>query len=551
MRSWIGSLAVVALSAGCAHHAGQVPEPSQPAPLFAGLGHFHHAVATSSPDAQRYFDQGLTLAFAFNHAEAERSFRYAAKLDPDCAMCWWGVAFVLGPNINNPMDPAAAAPAWDALQKAQALAEKTTPQERGYIEALAARYAKSPPADRASLDQAFATAAGNLSRQYPGDFDAAAIYAEALMDLHPWDYYDRDGKPKRASTSTIVSTLESVLAKDPDHPWAIHLYIHATEASDHPERAEAFADKLGPMFPAAGHLVHMPGHTYMRVGRYHDAILANERATAADDSYVAQCHAQGVYPIGYVPHNHHFLWAAAGFAGNSEQALRSAANTESHVAHELLREPGVGPFLQMYEVQPLYAMVRFGKWQQILDTPAPPKDLAFPTALWHYARGRALTALGRLDDAGAELAVLTAIAASPELAKVGNVGFNAGTSILQVAIETLSGELEARRGNVDAALRHLEAGVKLEDNLAYNEPADWNYPVRQSLGAVLLAAGKSHEADLVYREDLRRNPANGWSLFGLAQSLEAQGRRGEAAVAREKFDRAWRWADVTLTASRF
>lgn len=306
IRCMVSALAVMLLAvSACA--SGPTPAGSdKPAPLFNDLGDHRHSITTTSMDAQRYFNQGLTLGFAFNHAEAERSFRYAAMLDPQCAMCWWGVAFVLGPNLNAPMGPASAAAAWEAAQKAQALASKATPREQAYIAAVAQRYAKQryakePPVDRTPLDTAFANAMRDVARQYPDDLDASALFAEALMDLTPWNYYDKGGKPLRPEATEIVTTLESVLRRNPEHPWAIHLYIHATEASDNPARAESYADTLGSLVPGAGHLVHMPAHTYLRIGRYHDAVLANERATAADNSYISQCHAQGTYAVGYVP----------------------------------------------------------------------------------------------------------------------------------------------------------------------------------------------------------------------------------------------------------
>lgn len=500
-------------------------------------------------DAQRYFNQGLTLGFAFNHAEAQRSFRHAAMLDPQCAMCWWGVAFVLGPNVNGTMNSAAVAPAWEAVQKAQALATKATPREQAYIAAVAQRYAKEPPADRSPLDTAFANAMRDVAQQHPDDLDASTLSAEALMDLTPWNYYDKDGKPLRPATTEIVMTLESVLRRDPKHSWAIHLYIHATEASDNPARAESYADTLTSAVPGAGHLVHMPGHTYMRIGRYHDAVLANERATAADNSYISQCHAQGVYPANYVPHNHHFLYSAASMAGNSADALKGAAGTDAKTIHEMQHDPNTGTAVQHFAVHPMFASVRFGKWQKILDTEASTERLAYHAGVWHYARGRAFIGTGRLDSAEAELAALKKIAGKDELTK--HVIFvNTGADVVNVAVEVLAGEVAAGRGDAAEAVARLERGVELEDAMRYNEPADWLYPVRHSLGAVLLAAGQAPKAEAVYREDLRRNPENGWALYGLMQALDAQGEQADAAEVKTRFDKAWAHADITLTASR-
>lgn len=538
IRYPVCAFAVILLAvSGCA--SGSAPRGSGgPAPLLKDLGDHEHPITTASTDAQRYFNQGLTLGFAFNHAEAQRSFRYAATLDPQCAMCWWGIAFVLGPNVNATMDAAAAAPAWEAVRKAQSLAAKTTPREQAYIAAVAQRYAEEPPADRAPLDTAFANAMRDVARQYPDDLDASALSAEALMDLTPWNYYNSDGKPLRPETTEIVTALESVLRRDPKHAWAIHLYIHATEASDNPARAESYADTLASLVPGAGHLVHMPAHTYLRIGRYHDAVLANERATAADHAYISQCHAQGAYPAAYVPHNHHFLYAAASMAGSSAGALKGAAGTGATTDHKTAHD--ASPGAQHLAAQPLFAFVRFGKWQEILDTTAPPEDMVYRTGVWHYARGRAFVGTGQLGSAAAELAALKKMAGKDEPRK----------AVLDVAREVLAGEITARQGNAAEAVAHLEKGVELEDAMHYGEPADWLYPVRHSLGAVLLAAGQAPKAEAVYREDLRRNPENGWALYGLMQALDAQGNKAESAEVRKRFDKAWAHADIVLTASR-
>ena len=543
-------LAVALSLAACATPGGDTVSASKPAPLFTGLGNTTHVITTSNELVQRYFDQGLALAFAFNHAEAERSFRYAAELDPSCAMCWWGVAFVLGPNINARMEPTAQQPAWEAVQRAQALRAQASPKERAYIDAIAKRYGPPPVADRAPLDRAFAEAMRELVRAYPGDLEATSAYAEALMNLNPWDYYDRKGRPKRSETLEIVTTLETVLKRDPGHPWAIHLYIHATEASSRPERALPYAETLHLLVPMAGHLVHMPAHTYMRVGRYHDAVLANERAVAADDSYLEQCHSQGVYAIGYVPHNHHFMWAAASMAGMSVKALHSAHTTDQRTAHEMMREPGLGG-LQHFSLQPLYAMVRFGAWDKVLAAAKPADDLLYPTAFWHYARGRALAARDDMAAAEEQLALLAQLAADPRLKDVTTFDINSSVDLLAIAAKVLGGEIAAKRKKWKEAIGLLEQAVKLEDALNYNEPPDWNYPVRHSLGAVLLEAGRASAAEAVYQEDLKRNPDNGWALFGLMQAHAAQGRKSRAAETQRRFERAWEHADVQLVASRF
>lgn len=538
-----------ALAAGvllAAASAGSATDDGQRAPLFAGMGSHHFPISTDVPLAQRYFDQGLILAFGFNHAEAARSFGEALRLDPACAMCAWGVALVLGPNINAKMEAEAVPEAWAALETARVLAEDGPERERAYVAALARRYAEEPGEDRSALDAAYADAMRELARRDPDDLDAAALFAEALMDTTSWDYWTAEGESKPA-TVEILATLERVLARAPDHPLANHLYIHAVEAA-HPRWAVAAADRLGALVPGAGHLVHMPGHIYIRVGRYHDAVAANQRAIVADDAYVTQCHAQGAYPIGYMPHNHHFLWSAATMEGASALAIAAARHLAEHGDPAMMREPGLGT-LQHYWVTPLYADVRFGRWDEILGAPRPPADLLYPTGVWHYARGTALTRRGRLDEAAAELAALGRVADDPGIAAVTIWDINTSEALLRIAAEVLAGELAAARGDLAAAVAHLEAGVRREDALRYDEPPPWHFPVRHVLGAVLLRAGRPADAERVYRDDLAKYPDNGWSLFGLAQSLEAQEKKDEAAKVRAQFIAAWRYADVEIAAS--
>lgn len=527
----------------------EVEEGELFAPVLDGLGDHHHEISTDVTRAQRFFDQGLTLAWGFNHAEAERSFRQAAALDPECAMCWWGVAWVLGPNINAPMEPAAVPEAWRALRKAQERKDHATARERAYVDALAARYASpsEAPEDRAGLDGAFADATRELTERYPDDLDAAVLHAEALMDTTPWDYWREDGEPKPV-TREILSTLDRVLEREPEHLGANHLYIHAVEAV-HPERGVPAAERLEGLVPGAGHLVHMPSHVYIRVGRYHDSVAANRRAVAADHAYVAQCYAQGLYPLAYVPHNHNFLWASAAFSGEKETALEAAREVAAGADATMLREPGFGA-LQYFRTVPLYALVRFGEWQAILDEPAPAEDLRYPRGVWRWARGLALTRLGRLDEAEEELARVAEIAADGSLDQVTLWELNTTRSLLEIAREVLAGELAAARGDHREAVRRLRVGVELEDGLAYYEPPPWPLPVRQYLGEALLDAGRPGEAEAVFRADLEKYPANGWSLFGLAQALDAQGRETEAAQVRDRFRDAWRHADVELESAR-
>lgn len=551
------------LLAGCATTAPTASQPApaaegrlsatRPAPLFEGLGDYHMKITTRSELAQRYFDQGMVFAFGFNHAEAARSFREAAKLDPECAMCSWGLALVLGPNINVPMDPNDVPEAWRAIREAQRLAPKASPRERDYIAALATRYAAEPGADRSGLDAAWADAMRAVMKKYPDDLDAAALFAEAVMDKNPWNYWEADGSP-RSFTPELIEVLESVLARDPVHPLALHLYIHVTEASPDPRRAEDEADRLGSLVPAAGHLVHMPGHTYIRIGRYMDAVEANRKADAADEAYRAGCAANGVYPLVYHPHNNHFRWVAAAFAGFSAEAIAAAEKVRAQVTTaDVMPMHGTQDmaFLQHYGASPLYAWARFGQWDRILADPEPAEELLYSRAIRHYARGLAQLRTGHPAEARAELAALTAIADGPEIEGWTIAGFNSFRQVLTVAKLTLRGELEAAAHDYEAAIATLREATKVEDTLIYQEPPDWYLPVRQILGAVYLEAGRPAEAERVYREDLAELPANGWSLFGLARALDAQGRSAEAGAIRAQFNAAWQSADFQLTSSRF
>ena len=537
------------------HHASAVVHDqtdtapgNRRAPLFNNLGNHHHPISTRSKLAQRYFDQGFILTYGFNHAEAARSFQEAAKLDPNCAMCFWGVALVLGPNINAAMDAEVVPEAWEALQQAIALSEHANAKEKAYIQALAKRYSAKPVADRKPLDAAYANAMRAIAKQYPDDLDAATLFAEALMDKSPWSYWTKEGQPK-PETSELLAILDSVLTKNPHHPGANHLYIHAVEAG-HPELGIAAADRLRNLVPGSGHLVHMPSHIYIRVGRYHDAAIANEQAIAADASYATQCHAQGLYPLGYMPHNYHFLAASATMEGRSQVAIASARQVATMADTQKMREPGFGT-LQHFYVMPLYALTRFGRWEEVLQEPAPAEDLQYPTGVWHYARGISLTAKGDLSAAQQELSQLQAIATDPALETVTVWDINTTSNLLQIASKVLAGELAAKQGKYEQAIKHLQAAADLEAQLNYDEPETWPNPVRHSLGAVLLKANRPAAAEKVYWEDLRQHPENGWSLFGLVQSLQAQSNTAAAKAAQKRFEQAWQYADITLIASRF
>ncbi len=440
------------------------------APRLEGLGTHHYEISTASKDAQAFFDQGLRLAYGFNHAEAIRSFKEAARLDPKAAMAQWGQALALGPNINDPMPRERELEAVAAIKNAQELASDATEKERDFIAALATRYAEDADADRAAMDRAYADAMKKLYARYPEDADAGTLYAAALMNTMPWDYWTEDLKPK-SETADVVATLQAVLVRYPDHAGANHYYIHTVEASAEPERGVPSADRLAELMPGSGHLVHMPSHIYLRVGRYADASKANVDAIVADEDYIAQCQAQGLYPVGYYPHNIHFLWASSTLEGRSDVALDAAKKVAAKVQVDLAREIGA---LQSFLATPLFAQVRFGRWQDILTTPPPAADLHFLTGIWHYARGIAFTAKNQIDRADAELAALEKIVAQPELESF-MVNNATAAHILEIAYGTLAGEMAARSGETDRAVQLLEEAVALQDSLPYMEPPNWHY----------------------------------------------------------------------------
>jgi tetratricopeptide (TPR) repeat protein len=512
------------------------------APRLQNLGSHAFRVTTKSARAQQFINQGLNLAYGFNHAEAGRAFAEAARLDPSCAMAYWGQALVLGPNINAPMAPDDEPKAFELVKKAVAAKARVTSRERAYIEALTARYTGKPD-DRQRADRAYADAMRTLRRTLPRDLDAATLYAESLMDLRPWNYWTRDGLPYEGTTEAIAA-LESVLAADPRHPGALHYWIHLWEPTKTPERAEKEADRLLPLMPGAGHIIHMPAHIYLRVGRYVDAVKANQQAVAADEDYIAQCRAQGMYPLGYYPHNIHFVWMGATMSGQSALAIASARKVAAAVPVSALKD---APPLQGFLVVPYHALVRFEKWDEMLAEPAPAFDTLFTRGIWHYSRGRALVGKGRLDEAEKELASLQAIVKDPSLPSLpASASLNTPDMILRIPPEVLAGEIAAERKDFDNALLHLERAVRLEDALMYTEPADWPSPVRQALGEVLLEAGRPVEAEAVYWDDLKRNPENGWSLFGVVQALTAHGKKDDAARVQQRFDKAWSAADIKL-----
>lgn len=514
------------------------------APALEGLGDLHYPITTSSDAAQRFFDQGLRLVYAFNHAEAVRAFEEAARLDPEAPMPYWGKALALGRNLNDSMPRERELQALASLEQGRERRAGGNEREQALIDALASRYSTDEDADRPAFDAAWADAIAAVAKRFPDDPEAATLHAAAIMNTMPWDYW-RGGEPQ-PGTLEAKELLERVIAAHPDHPGAHHYYIHLMEARE-PQLAEASADALGKLMPAAGHLVHMPAHIYIRVGRYDDAVTSNQRAIAADLDYIAQCNAQGLYAVGYYPHNIHFLWASATFGGRAELAIETADHLADEVPVELA--PALA-FLQNYLATPLFARVRFGRWREVLDTPRPPAGQTFQTAMWHYAQGLALAAGGDPRGARRHLRALGKLRRNSELSDL-RISFATGSNLVRLTEHLLAGEIQAARGRMGRAIDEMRSAVALQDSLRYAEPPSFHYPVRQSLGAVLLAAGHAAEAEAVYRRDLEHNPHNGWSLFGLAKALRAQDRRQEADEVEERFVKAWRSADVELEASVF
>ncbi len=514
--------------------------------LIEGLGDYSMPVTSKNKDVQRWFDQGLAMTYGFNHDAAERSFLKAAELDPDCAMCWWGAALVLGPHVNAAMDPANNSKAWDRLQRAQKAADDANEKEQAFIKALSARYAENPPEDRRPLDEAYAAAMGNLAAKYPDDLDVVTLHAESMMDLQPWDYYDPSGQPK-GHTAEVVTQLESVMQRDPKHAGALHLYVHAVEASPDPAKGVAAADTLRELWPGSGHLVHMPAHIYARVGRFHDAVIANQKAIAADDAYLAICQpAPGVYPLGYVPHNHHFLWFAATMEGASKIALDAARTTFDKTNNaELMRMPGL-EFTQNFALSPLFADVRFERWEEVVKAPKPADDFPYMQAIWNYAQGMAAVRQGRIEDAKRHHEALVPATTNPEIEKLLQFGRYSLIGGVRIAERFVAAELARAAKDYDAAIAALNTAVTIEDTLPYDEPPAWHWPSRQALGAVYLEARKPAEAEKAYRDELQRNPENGWSLYGLSQALKAQGKKAEAKEAADRYTKAWANADFEL-----
>ncbi len=525
------------VSPAAAAAAASLPAPiDADPPLIAGLGKLGYKVTTASAPAQRFFDQGLRLAWGFNHDEARRAFRKAQRLDPDCALCYWGEAWVLGPNINAPMEPAAIAPAVAAAARAAALAARARPAEQALITALQARYSADPNAERAKLDAAFAQAMRDAAQRFPDDAEIATIYADALMNTTPWNYWESGGARLKGPVAELVPTLERVLAKRPDHAGAIHLYIHAVEASNNARRAEPYADRLGKLMPGAGHIVHMPSHIYYRIGRYRDSLAVNRVAAKVDEAYIARFKPSGIYPLGYYPHNVHFVLVSAQMGGDAASAIAAASKLAGTIPDEIARDV---PLLLPIKAAPYFAHAQFGSLSQVLALPDPGAGLPFLQAARHYARGVALVQQGRdATGAAAELAALEAIAGKTDFKAMQDANIP-GREVLAIAAHVLRARIAQARGDLAAAIPELESAVVLQEALPYMEPPYWYYPVRQTLGALLVLKGEHRRARDVFRDSLAKTPNNGWALYGLAQTYARQGMKREAMAVERHLARAW------------
>lgn len=521
---------------------------SQKVPKLEGLEGINLKISTNNQEAQRYFNQGMMLAYGFNHAEAARSFYEASRLDANCAMAHWGFAYVLGPNYNAGMEEDNFQRAYDAVQKAKKLSANCSPKEIALIEALATRYAQKPPSDRKPLDIAYAAAMKKVYTKFPSDPDIGALYAESLMNLHPWDLYEKKTGAAKEWTPEIVKILEGLMAKNPKHPGAHHFYIHAQEASATPEKALSSAKLLETLVPGSGHLLHMPSHIYIRTGDYHQGSLSNIEAVKVDSLYTTVCHAQGAYPLAYYPHNYHFLAATAALEGNSKLAWSTAKKLQEYTSAEIMRQPGWGT-LQHYYTIPYYIAVKFSMWDTILALPKPEKDLIYPQLIWHYARGMAYLGKHNLKEAEKELSSLNQLSKNNALKDITVWNINTTSDLAQIASKVLAAGIATQQNDLSKAISLFKEAVAIEDSLNYNEPPDWFFSVRHYLGAVLIKAGKYSDAEKIYREDLKVWPKNGYALIGLYNSLLKQKKETEALKTKTAFDKAWQYADFKIVSS--
>lgn len=522
---------------------------NQVAPLFDGLEGVNFTITTDDTLVQRYFNQGLMLAYGFNHAEAARSFFQATRLDPTCAMAWWGYAYVLGPNYNAGMDPGNYERAYKAIQTAITCSENATAAEQDLINALAGRYVAEPIVDRSGLDQAYADALGKVHEKYPDDPNIGTLYAEALMDLHPWDLWQEGGEPK-SWTPEILEVLTSIIDQFPRHAGAHHLYIHAVEASPTPELGIASSRIFDQdLVPGAGHLIHMPSHIYIRTGDYHAGTVANIRAVKADSLYTTLCHAQGAYPLSYYPHNYHFLAATATLEGNKYWAIKAAEKVAAQADRQVMLQPGWGT-LQHYYTIPFYVHVKFGNWSEILAWEPENPELIYPTAIQTYARGMAFLGTGDLSMAKTEAEKLKKFAKDSSLTKITIWDINSVDQMVTIASNVLQGEIQAQQGDYESAVTHLQKAISLEDQLNYDEPPDWFFSVRHHLGAVLLESNQYEEAITVLEEDLKNFPKNGWAHHGLLAAYTELGDPTGIENMQAAISTSWQTADITIESSR-
>ncbi len=518
------------------------------APLFKGLDGLHFPIATKNKESQRYFDQGLMLSFGFNHAEAARSFFEATRQDPKCAMSWWGFAYVLGPNYNGGMEKDNFQRAFEAVKKAKLLANSCSEKERDLIEALSQRYSNDTTVVRTVLDSAYAVAMRKVHKKYPNDVTIGSLFAESLMDMHPWNLWNKDGTAQ-PWTPEIMTVLKKCIQLEPKHAGANHFYVHATEMSQHAEDAETSADLLRTLVPGSGHLVHMPSHTYIRIGRYHEGVTTNQKAVAVDSSYLEACHAQGAYPLGYYPHNYHFIAACATLDGESKVAIEGAIKTANHAHKKLLRDPAWAT-LQHYYTIPWYVEVKLGLWEDIFHSKAPEKDLKYPLVVWHYAQGMAMLSTNNTVGANKHLDAIRKIMMDTKIKDLTIWGINNVYDLCAIASKILEGEINAKDKKYNVAISLLKDAVHKEDALNYDEPPDWFFSVRHHLGAVLIEAGQYKSAVKVYEEDLINYPKNGWALMGLMNAYEKLGDKKKYDTMKSRFESAWKYADIKISSSR-
>lgn len=518
------------------------------APFFKGLDGFHFTISTKNGEVQKYFNQGLMLSFGFNHAEAARSFFEITRQEPECAMGWWGFAYVLGPNYNAGMEKDNFQRAYDAAKKAKLLSASCTEKEKELIDALTYRYSNDTTIMRSVLDSSYASAMRKVYKKYPKDVTIGVLFAESLMNMHPWDLWKKDGTPQ-PWTPEIIAVLKKCLLLEPKHAAANHFYIHAEEMSHTPENAEASADLLRDLVPGSGHLVHMPSHIYIRNGRYHDGVTTNLKAAETDSLYMDACHAQGAYPLAYYPHNYHFIAACATLSGESKIALKGAISTARHAHKKLLLDPAWATLQHYYSI-PFYIQIKLGLWTATLNTPAPKKELKYPLVIWHYAQGMAMLSKNLTAEAKKHLTAMRKIMTDPKIKDLTIWNINNAFDLCEIASKTLEGEINAREKNYATAISLLKEAVDKEDALNYNEPPDWFFSVRHHLGAVLIDAGKYKEAAKIYEQDLENYRNNGWALKGLMNAYKGLGDKKRYEETKIQFNKAWKHADIEITSSR-